>query len=344
VRAAVLEAPKRIVVQEVPPPVAGDGAVLIRVRCCGICGSDLHIFKGTHPRIRPPTILGHEFVGEVVGISSETSKWSPGQRVTVNPLVSGCGHCVHCGKGNTHLCDKAVTVGINKQGAFAEFIAVPPGNVFPLPEEISDPEGTLVEPLAVTVSAIRQAGVGVGSVVGVLGCGPIGLFCIGVAKAAGALAIAATDPREACLQLAPVMGATRAFDASGPWCDEIREAVGSLDLALVAASGPAEVAEAILEGAIDLTKKEGRIFVLSNFAGRIAVDVTTLRRKHQVMTGSTAYTRADFATALELMKQKVISPGAIVTHHVALESAEQGFLTLMRDPGAVKVVIRVAPV
>jgi L-iditol 2-dehydrogenase len=344
VRAAILEAPEKMIVREIPPPAEEDGTVLVRVRSCGICGSDLHIFKGTHPRIRPPIVLGHEFVGEVVRASSGTPEWIPGQRVTVNPLIGGCGHCVFCLRGDIRLCDKAVTVGINRDGALAEFIAVPMGNVLPMPEEVSDLEGTLVEPLAVALSAVRQAGVGVGSVVGVLGSGPIGLLCAGVAKAAGALRIATTDSRAACLQLSRVMGADRAFDAKGPWCREIKDSFGPLDVTFVAASGGTAVAESILEGAIDLTKKEGTIYVLSNFSNKIAVDVTTLRRKHQVMTGSTAYTHADFATALELMKRKVISPGAIVTHQVAFESAEQGFVTLMRDPGAVKVVVRFAPV
>jgi threonine dehydrogenase-like Zn-dependent dehydrogenase len=343
-RAAVLEAPMRVVVREVPRPAEEDGTVIVRVRSCGICGSDLHIFKGTHPRIKPPIILGHEFIGEIVSTPSETQKWSKNQRVTVNPLIGGCGVCAYCKKGDVHLCDKAVTLGINRAGAFAEFIQVPAGNVLPVPEDVSDLQGTLVEPLAVAVSAVRQAGVGVGSVVGVLGCGPIGLLCIGVAKAAGALAIAATDPRAACLQLAPAMGAAGAFDANGSWCQEIKDTFGPLDVTFVAASGGTQVAERVLEGAIDLTRKEGSIFVLSNFSSKVPVDVTRLRRRHQVMTGSTTYGRRDFAVALELMAKKVLNPEALVTHQVAFDSAEQGFVTLLQDPGAIKVVIRFPPV
>lgn len=338
-KAAVLEAPMRIAITEVPRPAEEEGTVLIKVRKCAICGSDVHIFKGTHPRIKPPIILGHEFVGEIAACPSGAHKWGRGKRVTANPLISSCGHCPYCLKGAIHLCNNLVTLGINCAGAFAEFVKVPVQNVLAVPDGVSDLEGTLVEPLAVAVSAVRQARVHLGNVVGVLGSGPIGLFCVSVLKAAGASAIAATDARARCLELAPLMGASKAVDAKGSWVGEVKDSFGSLDVTFVAASGPPEIAEDILAGAIEITRKEGTIFVLSNFSGKVAVDVTKLRRHHQVITGSTSYTPDDFKLALELMKRKAVDARMIVTHQFGLESLARGFDALLHDPAAIKVLI-----
>ena len=338
-KAAVVEAPMRVAVKEVPRPAEEEGTVIIKVRKFAICGSDLHIFKGTHPRIKPPIILGHEFIGEIASCSSATHKWDSGQRVTANPLISSCGQCPYCLKGDIHLCNKLVTLGINCAGAFAEFVKVPARNVLAVPDEVSDLEGALVEPLAVAVSAVRHARVQLGNAVGVLGSGPIGLFCISVLKAAGASAIAATDARARCLELAPQMGASKAFDAKGPWVDGVKDSFGPLDVTFVAASGGPEIAEDILGGAIELTKKEGTIFVLSNLSSKVAVDVTKLRRNHQVMTGSTSYTPNDFKLALELIRRKAVNARAIVSHQFAFDSVEQGFDMLLHDAAAIKVLI-----
>jgi len=341
-KAAVLEAPMRIAIKEVTRPAEAEGSVLIKVRKCAICGSDLHIFKGTHPRVKPPIILGHEFIGEIASGSSAPPGWRGGQRVTASPNISSCGQCAYCRKGAIHLCNNLVVLGINCAGAFAEFVKVPVGNVLAVPDEVSDAEGALVEPLAVAVSAVRQARVQFGNVVGVLGSGPIGLLCIGVLKAAGVSAIAATDARARCLELAPQMGASKALDAKGPWVDGIKDSFGPLDVTFVAASGPPEIAEGILAGAIEITKKEGTIFVLSNFSGKVAVDVTRLRRNHQVMTGSTSYSPADFRLALELMKRKAVDARLIVTHQLGFDSVAQGFDALLHDPTAIKALIGVS--
>ena len=338
-KAAVVEAPMRVVVKDVPRPAEEEGTVIIKVRKFAICGSDLHIFKGTHPRIKPPIILGHEFIGEIVNCSSSTPIWKIGQRVVANPLISACGHCSYCRKGDRHLCDNSVALGINTAGAFAEFVKVPAQNVVAVPDEVSDLEGALVEPLAVAVSAVRHARVQLGNAVGVLGSGPIGLFCISVLKAAGASAIVATDARSRCLELASTMGASRAFDAKGSWVGGIKDSFGPLDVTFVAASGGPEIAENILGGAIELTKKEGTIFVLSNLSSKVAVDVTKLRRNHQVMTGSTSYTPNDFKLALELIRRKAVNARAIVSHQFAFDSVEQGFDTLLHDAAAIKVLI-----
>jgi threonine 3-dehydrogenase len=199
-----------LVLREVPVPPCGPSDVLIRVRHAGVCGTDLHIWEWdswASGRLRPPVVVGHEFAGEIVAFGSEAGAsglLEVGDRVTAEGHLV-CGHCLQCRTGNAHLCQRTQVIGVDRDGAFAEYIAMPVSNVMRLdgiPTEI----GAIMDPLGNAVHTVLEAEVP-GSTVLVIGCGPIGCFAVGVARAAGASLVIASDFNPRRLDIARCMGA-----------------------------------------------------------------------------------------------------------------------------------------
>jgi threonine 3-dehydrogenase len=184
--------------------------VLIRVRHAGVCGTDLHIWEWDSwaaGRLHPPVVVGHEFAGEVVELGTEAqaaSLLAVGDLVTAEGHIV-CGHCLQCRTGSAHLCQRTQVIGVDRDGAFAEYIAMPASNVMRLdgiPTEI----GAIMDPLGNAVHTVLEADVP-GSTVLVIGCGPIGCFAVGVARAAGASLVLASDYNPRRLDIARCMGA-----------------------------------------------------------------------------------------------------------------------------------------
>lgn len=204
--AAVLHAPGDLRVERVKvPDNLGSDEVLVKVRAAGICGSDLdRVMKsGTY---KFPTIPGHEFCGEIEETGSLASNFRKSDRVVVAPLMP-CYKCEHCQKGNYGQCDSYNFLGSRTDGGFAQYVKVPVKNLILLPECISYTEGASVEPAAVTLHGMRNAGIEVGDTVAVLGCGAIGLFAVQFARIMGATKVIAVDIAEDKLSLAGGVGA-----------------------------------------------------------------------------------------------------------------------------------------
>jgi threonine 3-dehydrogenase len=196
--------------RDVPRPAAGPSDVLIRVRHAGVCGTDLHIWEWDSwaaGRLRPPVVVGHEFAGEIVELGGEARAagfLAVGDLVTAEGHIV-CGHCLQCRTGSAHLCQRTQVIGVDRDGAFAEYIAMPASNVMRLdgiPTEI----GAIMDPLGNAVHTVLEADVP-GSTVLVIGCGPIGCFAVGVARAAGASLVLASDYNARRLDIARCMGA-----------------------------------------------------------------------------------------------------------------------------------------
>ncbi len=214
---------------EIPKPMIGPRDCLVRVEAASICGTDLHIWHWdawSSQRIRSPVTLGHEFAGTVVEVGDLTSQVHIGDFVSAESHVT-CGHCYQCRTGQAHMCPETQILGVDRNGVFAEYVAVPESVIWQndrtkLPAEIA----TLQEPFGNAVLATLSHDLA-GQTVGVFGCGPIGLFSIGIAKASGASAVFAIDPVQHRLDLAKQMGANDVFDLSGPdssaWMREANE-------------------------------------------------------------------------------------------------------------------------
>lgn len=200
-------------IREVPVPVPGTGEVLLRVLRAGVCGTDLHICnwdRWSQERIKPPVTLGHEFVGEVIELGPGTSGVSLGDRVSCESHII-CGTCLACRTGNGHVCENTRILGVDVNGGFAEYVAVPAVNCWRVPAGIPLEVAAVMEPCG---NAVHTAFAGMlsGASILVTGCGPIGLFAIGVAKAAGAAHVFASDLSPYRLELARAMKADAVID------------------------------------------------------------------------------------------------------------------------------------
>jgi threonine 3-dehydrogenase len=194
--------------ETVPVPAIGPRDVLIRVKLASICGTDLHIYdwdRWSQHRIQPPVTLGHEFCGTVESAGDEVTALNPGDFVSAE-MHAACGHCHQCRLGEEHICLNLAIIGIDRDGAFAEFVKIPASNVWKLDPAIPDHYGAILDPLGNAVHA-ALAGAIAGQTVLVTGCGPIGLMAIAVAKACGSSTVFATETNEHRRELARAMGA-----------------------------------------------------------------------------------------------------------------------------------------
>src|SRR6059036_2447990 len=200
-------------VATVPKPAAGPGEVLIAVRHAGVCGTDLHIADWdawAQGRLKPPLVIGHEFAGEIAAVGDGVADFKTGQLVTAEGHIV-CGHCMQCRTGNGHICRNTRIIGVDLDGAFAEYIAMPATNVLPL-DGIPTTVGAVMDPMGNAFHTVLTADIP-GSSVFVVGCGPIGCFAVGVARAAGAAKVIASDVNARRLALAQRMGAHVTIDA-----------------------------------------------------------------------------------------------------------------------------------
>ena len=202
-------------IREVPVPVAGRGEVLLKVLRAGVCGTDLHIWnwdRWSEGRVKPPVTLGHEFVGEVVVLGEDVTNVRQGEIVSCESHVV-CGTCLACRTGSGHVCENTKILGVDINGGFAEYVAVPAVNAWGVPAGVPLEVGAVMEPCG---NAVHTAFAGPlsGCTIAVTGCGPIGLFAIGVARAAGAARVFASDVSPYRLDLARRMQADTVIDAS----------------------------------------------------------------------------------------------------------------------------------
>src|SRR6266481_1505550 len=203
-----MDAARGLRIESVPVPEVGHGDVLVRVKAASICGTDLHIYgwdRWSQARIKPPVTLGHEFCGVVERVGAEVSAVKPGDFVSAEMHVN-CGYCHQCRGGQAHICRNLRIIGIDQDGAFAEFVKIPASNIWKLDAAIPEHYGAILDPLGNAVHTVL-AGPVAGQTVLVTGCGPIGLMAIAVAKACGSSTVFATETNEKRRAMAKKMGA-----------------------------------------------------------------------------------------------------------------------------------------
>src|SRR6516165_203903 len=191
---------------EMPVPEIGPEEVLVRVRACGICGSDVHGLDGSTGRRIPPLVMGHEAAGEVVATGAAVVDLTPGDRVTFDSTVY-CGRCFYCTRGEVNLCDRREVLGVSpgpyrRHGAFAEYVAVPRRIIYRLPDALSYEQAALIEAVSVAVHAVNLTPIRLGDTAVVVGSGMIGLLAIEAARIAGCTQVIAIDPDDSRLKLA----------------------------------------------------------------------------------------------------------------------------------------------
>jgi len=328
-----------LVVRDVPKPAFGAADVLIRVRHAGVCGTDLHIAEWNQwaaGRVKPPVVLGHEFSGEIVEVGASVTEFRKGELVTAEGHII-CGHCLQCRTGNGHICQKTQIIGVDRDGAFAEFIAMPATNVMRLdgiPTEI----GAIMDPMGNAFHTVLTAEIP-GSVVLVLGCGPIGCFAVGIAAAAGARAVIGVDVNPKRLALATKMGATKAL-TPGPAVtaavQELSEGNGA-DVVCEMSGAPSA-----LHDAFRLARYGGRIQLLGLPSGAVPIDLTN----EVIFKGLTIYGvigRKMYETWHQMgrfLRGGRFDPRPAITHRFPLERIDDA-LAAIKSGDAGKVILEI---
>jgi len=330
-----------LTVSTVPKPVAGPGEVLIRVRHAGVCGTDLHIADWdawAQGRIKPPLVVGHEFAGEVAALGPGVTEFQVGQLVTAEGHII-CGHCQACRTGNGHICKNTRIIGVDRDGAFAEFIAMPATNVMTLdgiPTEI----GAIMDPMGNAFHTVLTAEIP-GSTVFIVGCGPIGCFAVGIARAAGAAKVIASDVNPNRLALAKKMGAHVVINAAK---DDVVRTV----LAETGGEGVDVVCEmsgvpAALHQAFATIRMGGRVQLLGIPKGEVPVDFAS----EIIFKGITLYGvigRKMYETWHQMrrfLSSGLLDPRPVITHRFPLAKIDDA-LAAIRSGDAGKVILEIA--
>ncbi len=326
----------------VPVPAIGRSDVLIRVRKVGLCGTDQHIYTWDHwaqRRIHPPLIVGHEFMGEVAAVGDAVRSVRVGERVSAEGHLS-CGICHLCRTGEAHICEHVRIIGVDTDGAFANFITMPESNVWRLDDAIPDSWAAVFDPLGNAVHTVMAAGVSSRSVA-ITGVGSIGLMAIPVARAAGAAAVYAIDINPAKLELALRVGADAAFLASdaGVVADVVNRTSGVGVDVLLEMSGSAVA----IDAGLAMVRNGGRAALLGIPPDDIAINLAE-RIIFKGLTVLGINGRKMFETWYQteaLVRSGRIDLAPIITHELPFTSYDEAF-TLMRTGAAAKIVLDVS--
>lgn len=330
--------------REVPKPVCGPSDALIRVHYAGVCGTDLHIWEWdawASARLKPPVVIGHEFAGEVAELGREAEAaglLQVGDLVTAEGHIV-CGHCLQCRIGEAHLCRRTQIIGVDRDGAFAEYIAMPASNVMKL-DGIPAEVGAIMDPTGNAVHTVLEGRMVAGSRVLVLGCGPIGCFAVGVARAAGAALVIASDFNAKRLELARGMGAHVTLD---PGTDDVvarvRELTGGdgADLVCEMSGHPSGHAQALAAARLG-----GRVNMLGTPSRTTEVDFA----RDVIFKGLTLYgvTGRRMYDTWDVMQRFIrsgqLDPRPVITHRFPLDRIADA-IQVIKDGKAGKVILEI---
>ena len=327
--------------KEVPRPEVAPDEVLVEVRACGICGSDVHGMDGSSGRRIPPIIMGHEAAGVVAQLGGQVADLKIGDRVTFDSTVY-CGQCHFCRRGDVNLCDRRRVLGVScdefrRDGAFAEYVAVPRHIVYQLPDGLAFEHAAMVEPVSIAVHGVRRLPKCLADTAIVVGTGMIGLLAVQTLKAAGCCRIIAVDVDPSRLELARCLGADETIspDQADVVAEVRRRTAGrGADLSVEAVGLPSTVAMAI-----DAVRKGGSVSLIGNLTPRVELPLQTVVTRELTLYGSCA-SRGDYPACLDLIARGIINVEAL-TSAVAPLADGAGWFERLRggESGLMKVVL-----
>lgn len=307
-----------------PMPKIGPNDVMIKIRKTAICGTDMHIFnwdEWSQNTIPVPMVVGHEYVGEVVEIGSEVKGFKNGDRVSGEGHIT-CGHCRNCRAGRVHLCRNSIGVGVNRQGAFAEYLVIPAFNAFKIPSNISDEMAAIFDPFGNAVHTALSFDL-VGEDVLITGAGPIGIMAAAVAKHVGARYVVITDINEYRLGLARQMGVTRAVNVSEESLTDTMSELGmaeGFDVGLEMSGVPSAFSDMLAK-----MNHGGKIAMLGIPPKSVAIDWNQVIFKGLTIKG--IYGREMFETWYKMVSllQSGLDLSPIITHSMPIDDFQSGF-------------------
>ncbi|MDO8543508.1 MAG: galactitol-1-phosphate 5-dehydrogenase [Opitutaceae bacterium] len=346
-KALLLTAPSQLQLVDFPEPKPAEDEVLVRVRACGICGSDVHGWDGSSGRRNPPLIMGHEASGEIVATGPRVSMWKVGDRVTFDSTIY-CGQCRFCRAGQVNLCENRRVVGVSpseykQHGAFAEFLALPARILYRLPDTVPFEQAAMVEPVSIAVHAVQRIKIAAGSTAVVVGSGMIGLLVIQALRWAGAGQVIAVDLADNRLALARKLGATHALNSgSVDVAAEVLRLTNGLgadtSFEVVGFSPTVNLALAVL-------KRGGSCVLVGNLSPRTQdFPLQAAVTKELTITGSCA-SAGEYPLCLDLIARGVINVKPMIETVAPLAEGAEWFSRLSAKDGGkyMKVILKPTP-
>ncbi|MCA9129534.1 MAG: galactitol-1-phosphate 5-dehydrogenase [Planctomycetales bacterium] len=344
-KAMLLSEYKKLDVVEMPVPDIGDDDLLVQVKACGICGSDIHGWDGSSGRRIPPLVMGHEAAGVVAKVGANVQSFAEGDSVTFDSTVS-CGRCGSCRRGSINLCENRQVLGVSCQefrrhGAFAEYVVVPQNICYKLPEDLPYEYAALIEAVSIAVHAANRTPVKLGDTAVVVGSGMIGLLVVQAIRLAGCSTVIAIDLEDQKLDLAKSLGADVGLNSKS--CDVVAEVLKltggrGADVALEVVGATATV-----NMAINCTRKGGAITLVGNLAPTVDFPLQAIVTRELSVYGSCA-SNGEYPQCIEYLRRGDIQVAPLITAKATLEEGPDWFARLYAgEPGAMKVVIQPSP-
>lgn len=324
-----------------PVPACGAGDVLIRVAACGVCGTDVHIFHGDKgsAEVRPPVVLGHELAGIVEAVGDAVTRFRPGDHITVDPNRY-CGKCHYCQIGKKQLCENLYAVGVNRNGGFAEYCAVPEDQCFLLPPEMSLRFGAMTEPLACCLHGMDRVPLRAGDTVLVVGGGAIGLMMLQLARLRGASRVGLSEPVAMRRRIAEELGADFTVDPVSESLPEALEkhlGISGADVIIECAGNPVAVRQAF-----EATKRGSAVLLFSVPCPGTThpLNLMDVYQKELTVLGS-MINPDTHARAVALIASGRIRLDPVITHSFPLGQLREAILMQMSDE-SIKVLVEPA--
>lgn len=342
-KALLLTAPSQLELADVPEPRVGPDDVLVRVRACGICGSDIHGWDGSTGRRRPPLIMGHEAAGEIAAVGPKVTSWSKGDRVTFDSTIY-CGRCGPCQAGRVNLCEDRRVLGVapaeyRQDGAFAEYVALPARILYRLPDALTFQQAAMVEPVSIAIHAVQRVKVAPTDTAVVVGSGMIGLFVVQALRWAGAKRIVAVDLEPGRLALARELGATDVIQS-----DRVDVAA---EVAKLTGGAGADLAFEVvgisptLQVAVGCVRKGGSVVLVGNLAPKTDFPLQSVVTRELTLFGSCS-SAGEYPLCLDLISRGVVRVEPMVSAIAPLADGIDWFKRLSAPDGAryMKVVLQ----
>jgi len=341
-KALLLKNYMELEVADLPQPEIGPDDVLVRVSACGICGSDVHGLDGSTGRRIPPLVMGHEAAGEISEVGSAVKNWRPGDRVTFDSTVS-CGRCQFCRRGEINLCDNRQVLGVScgdyrRNGAFAEYVAVPQNILYKLPDDLPFEHAAMIEAVSIAVHAVNLTPHSLGDTAVVVGSGMIGQLTIQAARIAGFGQVFAVDIDDAKLEMARKAGADATFNSkTTDVAAEIAQRTGGrgADAALeaVGATDP-------IRTAIAAVRKGGTVTLIGNVTPAIDLPLQAVVTRQLRLQGSCA-SAGEYPACIQLLSSGAIRVDSMISARTPLADAPKWFDKLYRhEPNLMKVIVQ----
>lgn len=328
------EEPGRLALKEKDEPKRGNNEVLLKIKTIGICGTDLHAFKGNQAYFSYPRILGHELAAEVVE-SENNSGFKPGDKVAIMPYLS-CGNCIACVKGKVNCCVNIKVFGVHIDGGMQEKVVLPAHVLIPTPR-LSNEEIAVIEPLAIAAHAIRRAHISAGDTVLVMGCGPIGIGIMKLAQIKGASVIAMDINRERLQYARDKIGVNAVVMADEKALEVVKDMTGG-DLAGTVFDATGN--KMALESGVQYMSHGGKYVLVGLSKGDLTFNHPVIHSKETTILCSRNATREDFEIVIDVLEKGVFPTASFVTHRVPFNEMIAGFESWTKpETGVVKAMV-----